>query len=61
MVDLARTTSEGFPPVAGGLLPTRKILKRLRVMPGYSGGRPMVVDEQGEDAFAVFDTAAVTR
>jgi A/G-specific adenine glycosylase len=40
---------------------TRKILKRLRVMPGYSGGRPMVVDEQGEDAFAVFDTATVTR
>ncbi len=28
MVDLARTTSEGFPPVAGGLLPSRQTLKR---------------------------------
>src|SRR5471030_3165442 len=28
MVDLARTTSEGFPPRGGGLLPPRKTLKR---------------------------------
>lgn len=35
---------------------TRKILKRLRVMPGFSGGRPVVLDEQGQDTAAVFDT-----
>jgi A/G-specific adenine glycosylase len=40
---------------------TRKILKRLRVMPGYSGGRPLVMNEQGQDALAEFDMAAVPR
>jgi A/G-specific adenine glycosylase len=35
---------------------TRKILKRLRVMPGFSGGRPVVLDEQGQDTAAAFDT-----
>jgi A/G-specific adenine glycosylase len=40
---------------------TRKILKRLRVMPGYSGGRPLVMNEQGQDALAEFDMAVVPR
>jgi hypothetical protein len=35
---------------------TRKILKRLRVMPGFSGMRPMVVGEESQDTPAEFDT-----
>jgi A/G-specific adenine glycosylase len=37
---------------------TRKILKRLRVMPGYGGSRPVVTDDRGQDSTAEFDTAA---
>jgi hypothetical protein len=40
---------------------TRKILKRLRVMPGYSGMRPLVMAEEAQEAVAGFDAAAVPR
>jgi len=36
-------------------------LKRLRVMPGYSGGRPLMMNEQGQDALAEFDAVTVPR
>jgi A/G-specific adenine glycosylase len=38
---------------------TRKILKRLRVMPGYSGMRPLVMGEETQETNAGFDAAVV--
>jgi A/G-specific adenine glycosylase len=38
---------------------TKKILKRLRVMPGFSNGRPVIIGEEGA-VQATFDTAVVT-
>jgi A/G-specific adenine glycosylase len=40
---------------------TKKILKRLRVMPGFSGGHPVMLNDQGQETPAIFDTAAVPR
>jgi hypothetical protein len=41
---------------------TRKILKRLRVMPGYSGGRPaLTLDELTPDSAKEFAAAGVQR
>ena len=36
---------------------TRKILKRLRVMPGYASGRPVIVESQPEESAPELDTA----
>jgi A/G-specific adenine glycosylase len=40
---------------------TRKILKRLRVMPGFSTARPLVIGEEGETTEPVFDTASISH
>lgn len=40
---------------------TRKILKRLRVMPGYSTMRPVVVDDSAQATLKELDSAAVPR
>jgi membrane fusion protein (multidrug efflux system) len=44
MVDLARTTSEGFPPSTGGLLPTRTTLKRAALALALLSGVAAVSD-----------------
>jgi A/G-specific adenine glycosylase len=40
---------------------TRKILKRLRVMPGYSGMRPVVLGDSDQDVTKELDAAGVRR
>jgi A/G-specific adenine glycosylase len=40
---------------------TRKILKRLRVMPGYSGMRPVVLGDSDQDVTRELDAAGVRR